>query len=183
MSQPWRDVAIYGTAAFTGLLTGLPTGEAANCVKVLFDGREPNLEAIAKRAERVLAPFSAHDQRGAGDSFHRAIVEGLTQYGWSAATAVSHELLPDAIAAAVIPDGDPRFTDELKGQEPFARQIVAAVYDAVLADPRLAPLAALRREPALEVGEPTKEVLLGTPGQFRAVRVHIVEPGDRPGSR
>jgi hypothetical protein len=55
--------------------------------------------------------------------------------------------------------------------------------DAVLADPRLAPLAALRREPALEVGEPTKEVLLGTPGQFRAVRVHIVEPGDRPGSR
>jgi hypothetical protein len=52
--------------------------------------------------------------------------------------------------------------------------------DAVLADPRLAPLAALRREPALEVGEPTKEVLLATPAQFRAVRVHIVEPGDRP---
>ncbi|SFT62410.1 hypothetical protein SAMN05660657_01983 [Geodermatophilus amargosae] len=52
--------------------------------------------------------------------------------------------------------------------------------DAVLADPRLASLAALRREPALEVGEPTKEVLLGTPGQFRAVQVHIVEPGDRP---
>ncbi|MGY1734870.1 acVLRF1 family peptidyl-tRNA hydrolase [Geodermatophilus sp. SYSU D00684] len=52
--------------------------------------------------------------------------------------------------------------------------------DAVLADPRLAPLAALRREPALEVGEPTKEVLLTTPGRFRAVRVHVVEPGDRP---
>ncbi|MGY1781541.1 acVLRF1 family peptidyl-tRNA hydrolase [Geodermatophilus sp. SYSU D01036] len=52
--------------------------------------------------------------------------------------------------------------------------------DAVFADPRLAPLAALRREPALEVGEPTKEVLLATPGRFRAVRVHVVEPGDRP---
>ncbi len=52
--------------------------------------------------------------------------------------------------------------------------------DAVLADARLASLAALRREPALEVGEPTKEVLLSTPGQFRAVRVHIVEPADRP---
>jgi len=51
--------------------------------------------------------------------------------------------------------------------------------DAVLADPRLAPLAALRREPALEVGEPTKAVLLATPEQFRAVAVHIVEPGDR----
>jgi Actinobacteria/chloroflexi VLRF1 release factor len=52
--------------------------------------------------------------------------------------------------------------------------------DDVLADPRLAPLAALRREPALEVGEPTKAVLLETPKQFRAVDVVIVEPGDRP---
>lgn len=50
--------------------------------------------------------------------------------------------------------------------------------DAVLADPRLAPLAALRREPALEVGEPTRAVLEQTPAQFRAVRVHILEPGD-----
>ena len=41
------------------------------------------------------------------------------------------------------------------------------------------PLAALRREPALDVGEPTKAVLLETPNQFRAVDVHIVEPGDR----
>ena len=45
--------------------------------------------------------------------------------------------------------------------------------------PRLAPLAALRREPRLDVGEPTKAVLLETPKQFRAVDVHIVEPGDR----
>ncbi len=53
--------------------------------------------------------------------------------------------------------------------------------DDVLADPRLAPLAALRREPALEVGEPTRAVLETTPAQFRAVRVHVVEPADRPG--
>ncbi|HYH25768.1 MAG TPA: acVLRF1 family peptidyl-tRNA hydrolase, partial [Blastococcus sp.] len=51
--------------------------------------------------------------------------------------------------------------------------------DDVLADPRLRSLAALRREPALDVGEPTKAVLLGTPDQFRAVDVHIVEPQDR----
>jgi hypothetical protein len=50
----------------------------------------------------------------------------------------------------------------------------------VLADRRLAPLAALRRDPALDVGEPTKAVLLETPAQFRAVDVHIVEPADRP---
>ena len=52
--------------------------------------------------------------------------------------------------------------------------------DEVLADRRLAPLAALRREPHLDVGEPTKAVLLETPKQFRAVDVTIVEPGDRP---
>jgi hypothetical protein len=51
--------------------------------------------------------------------------------------------------------------------------------DEVLADPRLAGLAALRREPALEIGDPTKEVLLDTPQQFRAVQVHIVEPDER----
>ncbi len=54
-----------------------------------------------------------------------------------------------------------------------------SMVDAVLTDARLARPAALRRDPALEVGEPTKEVLLGTPAQFRAVRVHVVEPGDR----
>jgi Actinobacteria/chloroflexi VLRF1 release factor len=53
--------------------------------------------------------------------------------------------------------------------------------DDVLADPRLAGLAALRRDPALDVGEPTKAVLLETPKQFRAVQVHIVEPGEKPG--
>ncbi|UOY00746.1 acVLRF1 family peptidyl-tRNA hydrolase [Blastococcus sp. PRF04-17] len=51
--------------------------------------------------------------------------------------------------------------------------------DDVLADARLAPLVALRREPALEVGEPTKAVLLETPKQFRAVDIVIVEPQDR----
>jgi hypothetical protein len=51
--------------------------------------------------------------------------------------------------------------------------------DAVLADSRLRPLAALRREPPLDVGEPTKAVLLETPRLFRAVDVHIVEPGER----
>jgi hypothetical protein len=50
--------------------------------------------------------------------------------------------------------------------------------DEVLADRRLAALAALRRDPPLDVGEPTKAVLLATPAQFRAVDVVIVEPAD-----
>ncbi|MDK3255462.1 acVLRF1 family peptidyl-tRNA hydrolase [Blastococcus capsensis] len=55
-----------------------------------------------------------------------------------------------------------------------------ALVDEVLSDRRLAGLAALRREPPLGVGEPTKATLLETPEQFRAVAVTIVEPGDRP---
>jgi hypothetical protein len=48
--------------------------------------------------------------------------------------------------------------------------------DEVLADRRLAPLAALRRDRSLDVGQPTKAVLLATPAQFRAVDIHIAEP-------
>jgi hypothetical protein len=48
--------------------------------------------------------------------------------------------------------------------------------DDVLADPRLRPLARLRHERALEVGEPTKATLLATAQQVRAVAVHIREP-------
>lgn len=69
---------------------------------------------------------------------------------------------------------------------PHAGDVVAlftggdrGLVDEVLADRRLAPLAAVRREPALDVGEPTKAVLLGTPALFRAVEVTIVEPSDR----
>jgi len=70
---------------------------------------------------------------------------------------------------------------------PHAGEVVAlftggdrGLVDEVLADSRLRALASLRREPHLDVGEPTKAVLLETPKQFRAVDVHIVEPGDRP---
>jgi VLRF1 release factor-like protein len=49
----------------------------------------------------------------------------------------------------------------------------------VLADPRLRALDVVPRLGPLDVGEPTKAVLLDTPAQFRAVRVHIVEPADR----
>jgi hypothetical protein len=71
-------------------------------------------------------------------------------------------LLPHAASvAALFTGGDRGLTGEM------------------LADPRLRPLAVLRREPALEVGEPTKAVLLETPTQFRAIQVHIVEPTDR----
>jgi len=45
--------------------------------------------------------------------------------------------------------------------------------DAVLADPRLRALPALRQEPFLTVPDPRLRVLQGTPEQFRAVRITL----------
>ena len=78
-----------------------------------------------------------------------------------AADTAVRVLLPHAGSlAALFPGGDRGLVEE------------------VLADPRLGSLAAVRRGPLLDVGEPTKAVLLETPRQFRAVDVHIVEPGE-----
>jgi Actinobacteria/chloroflexi VLRF1 release factor len=69
---------------------------------------------------------------------------------------------------------------------PHAADVVAlftggdrGLVDEVLADRRLAPLAAVRHDRVLDVGEPTKAVLLETPQQFRAIDVHITEPQER----
>lgn len=70
-------------------------------------------------------------------------------------------LLPHAATVeALFPGGDRGLVDE------------------VLADPRLRPLAALRSERALDVGEPTKAVLVDAVQQVRAVAVHLREPGE-----
>lgn len=45
--------------------------------------------------------------------------------------------------------------------------------DAVLADPRLAPLAERRRDPFLAVPDPRLRVLQATPEQFRAVSIEL----------
>jgi hypothetical protein len=80
----------------------------------------------------------------------------------AAADTAARVLLPHAAGLAALFSGGDR-----------------GLTDAVLAAPRLAPLAALRRGPALDVGQPTRAVLLAMPGQFRAVEIHIVEPGER----
>lgn len=77
----------------------------------------------------------------------------------SAADTAARVLLPHAgTLAALATGGD--------------RGLVAAV----LADPRLRPLDALPQTAPMDVGEPTKAVLLTTPGLFRAVDVHVTDP-------
>jgi hypothetical protein len=79
----------------------------------------------------------------------------------AAADTAARVLLPHAAElAALVPGGDRGLVDD------------------VLGDARLRPLAGLPRAAPVEVGEPTKAVLLETPQQFRAVDVLIREPGE-----
>ncbi|GIH18311.1 acVLRF1 family peptidyl-tRNA hydrolase [Rugosimonospora africana] len=76
-----------------------------------------------------------------------------------AADLVARLLLPRvAELAAVVAGGDRR------------------AVDAVLADPRLAPVAALRAERFLEVPEPKLAVLQAAVRQARSVRIRLVDP-------
>jgi hypothetical protein len=76
-----------------------------------------------------------------------------------AADLVARLLLPRAAElAALVAGGDRR------------------AVDAVLADPRLAPVAALRVERFLEVPEPKLAVLEAAVRQARSVRIRLVDP-------
>jgi hypothetical protein len=123
----------------------------------VFDGSDLVVSKVdARQVQGRTAAGGWSQQRFARRRGHQtdAVVEHAVE------TAV-RVLLPHAgSVAAFFTGGDRGLTDE------------------VLADRRLAPLAALRREPPLDVGEPTKAVLLEAPKQFRAVDVVIKEPGD-----
>jgi Actinobacteria/chloroflexi VLRF1 release factor len=125
----------------------------------VFDGPEPLASKVdARLVQGRTAAGGWSQQRFARRRGHQtdAVVA-------AAADTAARVLLPHADGLAGLFTGGDR-----------------GLVDAVLADRRLAPLAGQRREPALEVGEPTKAALLATPQQFRAVAVHIVEPADRP---
>ncbi|GAC1340817.1 MAG: acVLRF1 family peptidyl-tRNA hydrolase [Candidatus Dormibacteria bacterium] len=81
-----------------------------------------------------------------------------SQAAWAAAADVAARVLLPSSAEldAVVVGGD--------------RQSL----EAVLADPRLAPLHALVSGPVLEVPDPRQRVLLATHAQFRAVRIRVL---------
>ena len=128
----------------------------------VFDGAELVVSKVdARQVQGRTAAGGWSQQRFARRRGHQT--DAVVEHAVGTAVRV---LLPHAASVvALFPGGD------------------RGLVDAVLADPRLAPLAALRRDPPLDVGEPTKAVLLETPRQFRAVDVHIVEPGDRAPAR
>jgi hypothetical protein len=123
----------------------------------VFDGTELVVSKVdARQVQGRTAAGGWSQQRFARRRGHQT--DAVVSH---AADTAARVLLPHvATVAAVATGGD--------------RGLVADV----LADPRLRPLARLPRTEPMEVGEPTKAVLLATPGLFRAVEVHIVEPDD-----
>jgi hypothetical protein len=124
----------------------------------VFDGAELVVSKVdARQVQGRTAAGGWSQQRFARRRGHQT--DAVVQHAVETAVRV---LLPHAGGlAALFTGGDRGLADE------------------VLADARLRAVAALRRGPALDVGEPTKAVLLETPKQFRAVDVHITEPADR----
>lgn len=125
----------------------------------VFDGAELVVSKVdARQVQGRTAAGGWSQQRFARRRGHQteAVVSSATD-------TAARVLLPYAAAVSALFTGGDR-----------------GLVDAVLADPRLRPLLERRRELPLDVGEPTKAVLLATPKQFRAVDVHIVEPQDRP---
>lgn len=154
-----------GPALLTSLTTAARESRRAAVLLVrrgrwavgVFDGADLVVSKVdARQVQGRTAAGGWSQQRFARRRGHQtdAVVEHAVE------TAV-RVLLPHAASlAALFAGGDRGLVDE------------------VLADRRLAPLAAVRRAPHLEVGEPTKAVLLETPKQFRAVDVVIREPGE-----
>ena len=153
-----------GAAPLTGLTTAVRQPHRAAVLLVrrgrwavgVFDGPDLVASKVDSRQVQGRTAAGGWSQR----RFARRRGHQTDAVVAAAAETAARVLLPHAAGlAAVFTGGDRGLVDE------------------VLADRRLAPLAELRREPALEVGEPTKAVLLTTADQFRAVLVRIREPG------
>lgn len=86
---------------------------------------------------------------------------------------VAFRAAADAAARVLLPAADGLAGLVLGGD----RRALAAV----LEDPRLTPLRPLVTGPTLDVPDPRRRVLEGTPASFRAVRIRIAEPGPPAG--
>nr|WP_280173894.1 acVLRF1 family peptidyl-tRNA hydrolase [Geodermatophilus obscurus] len=205
----WLDgvAARHGAFHSVGLVDGAVRVTCADTTEVTlrapFDWR-PGPAATSLLTTPVLSTFTA-----AARVSHRAAVLLVRRGRWAVGVFDGGDLVVSKVDARQVQGrtaaggwSQQRFarrrahqTDAVVGAAvetavrvllPHARELEAlftggdrGLVDDVLADPRLRVLAALRRGPALAVGDPTKAVLLETPAQFRAVEVHIVEPQER----
>jgi len=125
----------------------------------VFDGRDLVVSKVDARLVQGRTAAGGWSQQ----RFARRRGNQVDAVVGAAADTAARVLLPAAATLDVLVTGGDR-----------------GLVDEVLADPRLRPLAALRSDRHLDVGDPTKAVLLTAPDQFRAVDIHLVEPMDRP---
>ena len=146
------DVAARVLLPAVDRLTAVVTGGDRRAVDVIL--ADPRLAAVAAlRADRFLAVGEPR----------LAVLESAARQARAAAQDAA-----DVAAAILLPE---------------ARRLAALVtggdrraVDAVLADPRLVPVAALRAERFLDVPEPKLAVLQAAIRPARAVRIRLVDP-------
>jgi hypothetical protein len=155
-----------GTPAFTGVDGFLAAVRVPGPLGLLLARRGGVAVGVAEGDELVASKVDSRYVQGrtaAGgwsqQRFARRRENQARAAAGDAADLVARLLLPRAARlAAVVAGGDRR------------------AVDAVLADPRLGPVAALRAERFLEVPEPKLAVLEAAVRQARAVRIRLVDP-------
>jgi hypothetical protein len=155
-----------GTPAFTGVDEFLAAVRTAGRLGLLLARRGAAAVGVAEGDALVTSKVDSRYVQGrtaaGGWSQHRFARRRENQAraaAGDAADLVARLLLPrTAELVAVVTGGDRR------------------TVDAVLADPRLGPVAALRAERFLEVPEPKLAVLEAAVRQARAVRIRLVDP-------
>ena len=149
------QIAAHATSDRTvGVLLVRLGGYAAG----VFTGEPPRLVASKVGARPV------HGRSAAGGRSQQRFArrrEGQARVALAAAA--------DVAAAILVPAADRLDAVVLGGDRRAA--------DTVLADPRLAPLRSLVVPARLDVPDPRLRVLQQTPGQFRAIRIWVVDHG------
>jgi Actinobacteria/chloroflexi VLRF1 release factor len=163
---PFPPLAVDASAADGGLVAHALAARRVGVVLVRLGGHAAGVFEGADLVAAKVGQRPVHGRSAAGGwSQHRFARrrEGQARVALTAAA--------DAAVATVLPAAGDLDAVVLGGD----RRAV----EAVLADPRLAPLRGLVVERRLDVPDPRRKVLAETPKQFRAVRIRLTEP-DQP---
>ena len=164
-AQAWLEVPFPPLPALDGdprdaLVAHALTARTVGVVLVRRGGQAVGVfEGTALVASKVDTSYVQGTTRAGGQSQQRFARRRANQARAAFADAA------DIAARILLPDLD-RLEAVICGGDRTAA-------DAVLADPRLAGLRPLRREPFLTVPDPRLRILQATPEQFRAVRITL----------
>ena len=159
---PFPPLHVHATAPYGGLLAHCAADRTVGVIVVRLGGYAVGVFEGTRLTESKVGSRPVHGRSAAGGWSQQRFArrrEGQARVALEATADVAARILLPALNRldAVVAGGDRR------------------AIDAVLADPRLAPLRALRTATLLDVPTPDRRVLLDTPARFRAVAIRVSE--------